>query len=194
MATAGAHSTLGASVIGPKATFDHSKFGPGMEDSRLWKEIISKLRDPFPGRLILQTVTPERTQPEAFYLGPEFQQGAEVCWHCVVRKEAGDNLLQPITLPPTSRPGGRADAPAIAVVPPVAVRAHPARWVAARPDHGAAPPRARAGGVASENRHRRMTESDPWWTSTARLANRCAAWRGVSDGLLPKTGRPAPGL
>jgi len=98
MATAGAHSTLGASVIGPKATFDHSKFGPGMEDSRLWKEIISKLRDPFPGRLILQTVTPERTQPEAFYSGPECQQGAEVCGHCGVRKEAGDNLLQPIAL------------------------------------------------------------------------------------------------
>jgi hypothetical protein len=31
-------------------------------------------------------------------LGPEFQQGTEVCWHCVVRKEAGDNLLQPIAL------------------------------------------------------------------------------------------------
>jgi hypothetical protein len=69
-----------------------------MEDSRLWKEIISKLRDPFPGRLILLTATSERTQPEAFYLGPEFQPGAEVCWHCVVRKEAADNLLQPITL------------------------------------------------------------------------------------------------
>src|SRR5262249_6967411 len=41
---------------------------------------------------------------------------------------------------------------------------------------------------------RRRAEIDPWWTSTARLANRCAAWRGVSDGLLPKTGRPAPGL
>jgi hypothetical protein len=69
-----------------------------MEDSRLWKEVISKLRDPFPGRLILLTATPERTQPEAFYSGPECQQGAEVCGHCVVRKEAGDNLLQPIAL------------------------------------------------------------------------------------------------
>src|SRR5262249_13859860 len=39
-----------------------------------------------------------------------------------------------------------------------------------------------------------LHKQDPWWTSTARLANRCAAWRGVSDGLLPKTGRPAPGL
>ena len=64
----------------------------------MWKEVISKLRDPFPGRLILLTATPERTQPEAFYSGPECQQGAEVCGHCVVRKEAGDNLLQPIAL------------------------------------------------------------------------------------------------
>jgi hypothetical protein len=32
--------------------------GPRMEDSRLWKEIIGKLRDPFPARLILLTATP----------------------------------------------------------------------------------------------------------------------------------------
>jgi len=35
--------------------------------------------------------------------------------------------------------------PAIAVVPPVAALPRPAHWVAARPDHGAASPRARAG-------------------------------------------------
>ena len=71
---------------------------------------------------------------------------------------------------------GRADAPAIAVVRPAAVRPRPARWVAARPDHGAAPIRARAGGCRQRksrysvrfwasrtlNRHRRMTESDPF--------------------------------
>jgi hypothetical protein len=57
-----------------------------MEDSRLSEEIIGKLRNPFPVRLILLTATPQRTQPEAFYSGPECQQGAEVCWHCVVRR------------------------------------------------------------------------------------------------------------
>ena len=39
---------------------------------------------------------------------------------------------------------GRADAPATAAAPPVAAPPRPARWVAAQPDHGAAPPRARA--------------------------------------------------
>ena len=56
----------------------------------LWEEIIGKLRNPFPVRLILLTATPSRTQPQALYSGPEFQ-GAEVCWHCVVRKEADDH-------------------------------------------------------------------------------------------------------
>ena len=32
--------------------------GPRMEDSRLWKEIVGKLRNPFPVRLILLTATP----------------------------------------------------------------------------------------------------------------------------------------
>jgi hypothetical protein len=32
--------------------------GLRMEDSRLWKEIIGKLRTPFPVRLILLTATP----------------------------------------------------------------------------------------------------------------------------------------
>ena len=32
--------------------------GPRMEDSRLWKEIIGKHRNPFPIRLILLTATP----------------------------------------------------------------------------------------------------------------------------------------
>jgi hypothetical protein len=45
--------------------------------------------------------------------------------------------------------GRAADAPAIAVVRRVAGRPRPARWVATRPDHGAAPPRARAWAAAS---------------------------------------------
>src|SRR5215472_14739670 len=53
--------------------------GPGMENSRLWKEIIGELRDPFPARLILLTATPECTQPEAFYLGPEFSSARRAC-------------------------------------------------------------------------------------------------------------------
>jgi len=44
---------------------------------------------------------------------------------------------------------GRAGAPAIAAAPLVAAPPRPARWVAAQPDHGGAPPRARAGAAAS---------------------------------------------
>jgi hypothetical protein len=44
---------------------------------------------------------------------------------------------------------GRADAPATAAAPPVDAPPRPARWVAAQPDHGAAPPRARAAAAAS---------------------------------------------
>src|SRR5215472_5800203 len=70
--------------------------GPGMENSRLWKKIIGKLRDPFPARLILLTATPECTQPEAFYSGPEFHQGAPGCCDGMLGTEADDNRQQPI--------------------------------------------------------------------------------------------------
>jgi hypothetical protein len=62
-----------------------------------------------------------------------------------IRQRRRQHFPLGIAAPPAARPLPRAYAPAIAVVQPVAAPRPPARWVAARPDHRAAPPRARAG-------------------------------------------------
>src|SRR5215831_8450378 len=69
-----------------------------MKDPRLWEEVIGKLSNPLPGRLILLTASPQRSQPEVHDMGVEPQQSSKVCRHCMVGKEARDDLLEPLPL------------------------------------------------------------------------------------------------
>jgi hypothetical protein len=71
---------------------------PGVKDAGFWEEVVGQLLDPFPGEAILLAAPPKRAPPEAGNMEPEGRKCREVCRHCVVSKEAGDDLPQPRSL------------------------------------------------------------------------------------------------
>src|SRR5215831_9660641 len=69
-----------------------------MKDAGPGEKVIRQLRDPSPGRAVLLTTPPERAAPEVDDPKTERAKLPNVCWHCVVCKEAGNNLPQPMPL------------------------------------------------------------------------------------------------
>ena len=69
-----------------------------MEDAGPGEKVVCQLRDPFPGHAVLLTTSPERASPEINDPETERAECPDVGWHCVVCKEAGDNLPQPLPL------------------------------------------------------------------------------------------------
>src|SRR5215831_4250631 len=69
-----------------------------MKDAGPGEKVIRQLRDPSPGRAVLLTTPPERAAPEVDDPKTERAECPNVGWHCVVCKEAGNNLPQPMPL------------------------------------------------------------------------------------------------
>jgi hypothetical protein len=63
-----------------------------MKDSRFGEEIFGQPLYPRPGRVVLLTAPPERSQPEPDNLVPELAEHRKVCGHSMVGEETSDNL------------------------------------------------------------------------------------------------------
>jgi len=69
-----------------------------MKDASLGDKVISQLPDPVPGHPILLAPSSERAPPKVGDVVTERAECTTVCRHCVIRKEAGHDLPQPIAL------------------------------------------------------------------------------------------------
>ena len=70
-----------------------------MKNAGLGKKVICQLFDPMPGDPILLAASLERTPPKVGDTVPEPNERSTVCRHCVIFKEAGYDLLQPLLAP-----------------------------------------------------------------------------------------------
>jgi hypothetical protein len=66
-----------------------------MKDAGFRKKEVGQLLDPRPCGAVLLAAAPKHTPPEAGYVETEGPQCTKIGRHCVVGKEAGDDLTQP---------------------------------------------------------------------------------------------------
>ncbi|MGB8744414.1 MAG: hypothetical protein WCD54_00345, partial [Pseudolabrys sp.] len=66
-----------------------------MKNAGFWEKVVGHLADPSPRHAIRLAAPPKRAPPEAGNMESEGRKCREVCRHCVVAKEAGDDLPQP---------------------------------------------------------------------------------------------------
>ena len=69
---------------------------PGVKDARFREKVGRQLLDPFPREAILLTASPKRAPPDTGGVESEGPECQKVRWHCVIGKEAGDDLPQPL--------------------------------------------------------------------------------------------------
>jgi hypothetical protein len=69
-----------------------------MEDAGFREKGVRQLLDPLPCGAVLLAAAPKHTPPQAGYVEAEARQCAKIRRHCVVCKEAGDDLPQPVPL------------------------------------------------------------------------------------------------